>query len=840
MPPDSRRSGNDWPMRTITRELSDGWTVRQLDPPANRYSDAGVKVAAHVPGHIHLDLQRAGVIPDPFERMHERTVAWVDDVDWLYECTFTVSDAEASEGARRFLRFDGLDTIAVVRLDGEVIGSFDNMHIAYEIDVSDRLAAGEHALEVEFRSAERVGSERRSAALAANPDLHAFRRGLSPRTMVRKAQYHFGWDWGPVLRGCGIWRPVSLVVVPRGRIVDWSHGVAFDDAAGTASITVSATSDGHASELQVTIGDVSASAAVVAGSASVVVTIEDAQRWWPNGYGEPKLYDLEIELRDGDDVVDARRARIGLRTIDLITDPDEVGATFHFRVNGVAVYAKGANWIPDDSFPARTTRERVHGLITMARDCGMNMLRIWGGGLYESEDFYETCDELGILVWQDFAYACAFYLEDDEAAGVADSEARAAITRLRHHPSLALWCGNNENQWLGLMGAWGRVERVLGDRLYDEVLPNAVADLDPTRPYWPGSPFGGSEPNSHDSGDCHDWNVWHGKGDWRHYEECTARFVSEFGFSAPPALATLREFLADDDLGVDTPAMRWHDKTAKGYETYLGYIALHYPEPATVDDLVYYGQCNQADAMRFGIEHFRRLRPHNMGTLAWQLNDCWPVQSWAWIDYRLRPKAVWYAAKRFYAPLLVSLWHADGSARVHLVNDRRDAVAGSVVLRAVDARGVERWRHERDAAVDALAGALVVDAALPDDVTADATSVVLHATFAGTTATALLCEPRDLALPAPTVQITGADRGGGVTALTVEVDTTVVALELSLDGLDATWSDNFLTLVPGERAVLDVEPHDARLTADEVTRRLRWRTMRHTSASATSRIKGGV
>lgn len=824
---------------TTERELAEGWTVRQIDPPSNRYSDASSPLPAEVPGHIHLDLHRAGVIPDPFERMYERAVAWVDDADWLYECTFLLSESEAAGGTRTLLRFDGLDTVAEVRLDGELIGSFDNMFVPNEIDVTGRVRPGERHLSVRFASAQRVGVERRDVLLEARPELRVFQAGLTPRTMVRKAQYHFGWDWGPVLRGCGIWKPVTLVVVPRARIAGWRHDVAFDGSTGGAEVTVHVDADGPASTVRATlrrVGDPSpvatVSAPVVSGKGVVALSVPEPERWWPSGYGAAALYDLEMTLLNDAEAVDVRRARLGLRTVELVTDTDtdDAGATFHFKVNGVPIYAKGANWIPDDSFPARSTRERIHRLVRMARDCGMNMLRIWGGGLYESEDFYDACDELGILVWQDFAYACAFYPEDGEAAEVADGEARAAIERLRHRPSLALWCGNNENQWLGRLGVWGAVPRVLGDVLYDEVLPAAVADLDASRPYWPGSPCGGDEPNSQAVGDCHDWNVWHGAGDWRHYEECRARFVSEFGFSAPPALATLREFLDEADLGVDTPAMRWHDKTAKGYETFLGYIALHYPEPDTVEDLVYYGQCNQADAMRFGIEHFRRLRPHNMGTLAWQLNDCWPVQSWAWIDYRLRPKAAWYAAKRFYAPLLVSLWHAGGRANVHLVNDATEAVTGRLVVRAVDAGGVEWWRTEREITAQALSSVPAIDDPLPAEVVARAASLVLHASFAGTTATALLCEPSELALPVPELEIIDAatdaeaSAESGSVRLTLRSDTIAVSLVLWLEGLDASWSDNFLTLLPGEPVDVEVEP-PAAISRAELLDRLRWRSL---------------
>ncbi|HYD10611.1 MAG TPA: hypothetical protein VEA78_10945, partial [Acidimicrobiales bacterium] len=556
---------------TTTRALHEGWTFCELDAETIPNSDAGAWLPAEVPGHVHLDLLRNGVIPDPFERMHERTVQWVDDRDWAYRCTFTVTAAEL-EGAQHVLRFEGLDTIATVVLNDEVVAQTDDQHIAHEADVTSRLVAGDNVLEVRFASAERVGAERRAAYLASDPDLDVFRRGLMSRSMVAKAQYSWGWDWGPRLRGCGIWKPVTLVRVPTARLTDWWWRSSFDDD-GSCTVTVGADSAGS---LRVHLDG-----QVVQGD-EVAVRIADPVRWWPNGRGDQHLYDLRVELLDGDEVVDAREARIGLREVELVREPDEAGESFLFRVNGEDTFVLGANWIPDDSFPARTHRLRVFELVRMARDCGMNMLRIWGGGLYESEDFYDACDELGLLVWQDFPYACALYPESDEFAAAADRQARSAIRRVRNHTSLALWCGNNENQWLGGLGAWGQLPRILGERLYDVVLPAAVADEDPGRPYWPSSPWGSERNKSGDAdGDSHHWNVWHGEGDWVHYAKARPRFVSEFGFAGPPDLRTLEGCLDHDDLGVDTPAMRWHDKTNKGYDTYLGYIALHHPPLAT-------------------------------------------------------------------------------------------------------------------------------------------------------------------------------------------------------------------------------------------------------------------
>ena len=830
--PDSRR--------TTSTPLRDGWSFRQVAAPRIPNSDTAQWLPAIVPGHVHADLQRNGVIPDPFLRMYERAVQWVDEVDWVYRCTFDVADA--TKGARRLLHFAGLDTVATIRLNGTEVGRSDNMLVPVEFDVTDTAVVGENLLEVELASAQRVGDERLAAAAAADEEiatLTAARSALLSRSMVRKAQYMYGWDWGPQLRSCGIWQDVFLVTVPVARIdgVRWSARFEGEDR---CVVDVVADVDGPAPEVTVRIqghgAELSETVTVSDGQARVGLAVDEPKRWWPAGLGGQPLYDLSIAIVDAGEVVDERRLRVGLREIELVREPDEFGESFFFRVNGLPIFAKGANWIPDHSLPSQATRARVRDLVDLARGCGMNMLRIWGGGLYESEDFYDACDEFGILVWQDFPYACAYYPDDDATCDAAAEEATQAVRRLRNHTSLALWCGNNENQWLHAIGAYGRASaRLLGERLYDSVLPDVVAAEDPGRPYWPSSPFGsGPNPSGEADGDCHDWNVWHGEGDWTNYLKCQARFVSEFGFSAAPAKLTLEEVLSPTDLGVDTPGMRWHDKTNKGYETYLGYIRLHYPDPQSLDDLVYYSQLNQADAMRFGIEHFRRLRPRTMGTLAWQLNDCWPVQSWAWVDHRLRPKAVWYAARRFYSELLLSLVVDGSTLAAHLVNDGAAAHEGSVRLEALDATGGVVWSNETASRVSAMSSVEAVRIDLPPEVIDRRHELVIRGAFGDVTSSAFLCEPKELRLPVPVVQarVTG---DGESCVVTLTSDVLALRTMVSLEGAEARWSDNVLDVVPGQPVDLVVTP-ERPISAADLEARLRTRSLCTTSAQRPSSL----
>ena len=816
-----------------TRTLSEGWVFREENPSPIPNSHPGAWLPARVPGHVHLDLHQNGVIADPLVRMHERGVQWVDEVDWTYRCEFSVDQADLADG-RHVLCFDGLDTIATIVLNENVIGETDNMFVAHELEVTSALLAGANVLEVRFASAQRVAEERlaalgagdeEAADLASRPD----RLGLTPRSMVRKAQYMFGWDWGPRLRSCGIWQDVKLLTVPLARITATAWDASFEPG-GRCIVSVRVDLDGDADGLEVMAhltghgAEVRSGVDVKDGRAEVKLMIDDPQRWWPAGHGEQPLYDLALSLVSDGEAIDERSLRIGLREVALIREPDEAGETFAFEVNGKLIFAKGANWIPVHSFPSIGS-ERLQTLMHLARDCGMNMLRIWGGGVYESESFYDLCDELGLLVWQDFPYACAQYPDDEPAVAVAASEARAAVRRLRNHTSLALWCGNNENQWLRLLGAFGRpIPRLCGEVLYDKVLPDVVAEEDPGRPYWPGSPFGtGPDPSGDHDGDSHYWNVWHGAGDWRHYEKCRARFVSEFGFSGPPAQRTLEEALDPSDLGVDTPGMRWHDKTSKGYGTYLGYIALHYPEPATFDDLIYYGQLNQADAMRFGIEHFRRLRPHTMGTLVWQLNDCWPVQSWAWVDYQLRPKAAWYAARRFYAPLLLSLVLDDERVTAHLVNDGNSARTGVIELRALTPDGTVVWTHSEAAEVNAEASVAAFSVGLPAYVLDVRREVLIVADFCGVHSDLLLVEPKELQLPEPTVTASVTTNGDRF-AVALSTDRVAPRLMLSVEGSHAHVEDCFFDLLPGRDVVVQLTP-ETPLSLDELRSRLRWRSL---------------
>lgn len=830
-------------MNTTKQTLSTGWRVREVPraetPPHNHLP----WLPAQVPGGVHLDLMRAGVIPDPLARLHERGVAWVDESDWVYETTFAVDDPPP---ACAFLHFHGLDTLAEVALNGEVLGQTEDMFIPHEFPVGGKLNAGENILRVTFRSALRVGRERQAAWNAGGHDTLPYHwDNWAERAFVRKAQYQYGWDWGPVLRGCGLWQPVELITVPVARITDWKHSVEFRKD-GQAMVTVTAEverapgQDETPLTLAVSLdgsNPISLPAPSGPGLVEVTgaVTVTGPRRWQPNGCGEASLYGLVLTLSGGESEADRREAKVGLRTVELVREPDSdgKGEGFKFRVNGVDVYAKGANWIPDYSFPSLITPARLRERVMQARDAGMTMLRIWGGGFYESEEFYALCDEMGLLVWQDFPYGCSYYPDTGEYADLARVEATAAVKRIRNHPSLALWCGNNENHTM-FEGNWTgtRPPRLLGERLYHEILPAVVESEDPQTPYWPGSPYGGpaGDSNSADFGDCHNWDVWHGRGDWVHYVENDSRFCSEFGFAASCGLGAWDECLAPSDRSPHSPAVRWHDKTRKGYETYLGYIALHFPASQSLEDLVYYSQINQAEALKCGVEHYRRRKGRNWGTLFWQLNDCWPVQSWAVIDSTGEPKAAYFACKKFYAPLLLSLVRDGETVTAHLVSDLLAPLSGTLTFTLATLDGETLLEEASAATVAANAAAEAASFSLAAAAGRERT-VYVHARFAADDGTVaenllLLCEPKDLQRADPGLTVTVAEDGARL-LITVRAGrfAPYVWLRRTDNAPFAGLEDNFFHLRPGGTRTLSVAKTADLQTPDDLRGRLTVRTL---------------
>ncbi len=614
---------------------------------------------ASVPGCVHTDLMSAGLIPDPFYRMNELEVRWIEGQAWTYRRTFEAGEEIAGRD-RVELVAEGLDTFARIFLNGRKVGEADNMFRIWRFDVKPFLRKGRNVIQVEFDSP--IVRERALAEQAPHK-----LPGEAPH--VRKAPYHFGWDWGPRLVTSGIWRPI--------RIEAWS-GVRFremeivQEAIGRATARLRVRAGIEAMErgtagLKVLVNGVEAGGAARtvefekgASSVETGLDIDNPELWWPAGLGDQPLYRIEVRLVRGGRTLDADSRRIGLRTLVLEQKPDRWGRSFQFAVNGLPFFAKGANWIPADSFPSRVTRWTYEHLLRSAVEAHMNMLRVWGGGIYESRDFYELCDELGIVVWQDFMFACAMFPGDEAFLANVAEEAADVVKRLRHHPSIGLWCGNNECEegWFH----WGWKERLPSsvwadyEKIFHGVLPAAVKAHDPGRAYWPSSPSSEKtgEPRSERSGDMHSWGVWHGREPFEEYRKKFHRFQSEFGFQSFPPLGTVETFTEPGDRNLTSPVMEHHQKHPEGNRLIFHYMLDEYRMPKDFESLLWLSQVQQAEGMRIAAEHFRSQRPRVMGSLYWQFQDCWPVASWAGIDSTGAWKALHYYARRFYAPVLVT------------------------------------------------------------------------------------------------------------------------------------------------------------------------------------------
>jgi beta-mannosidase len=676
-----------------------------------------------VPGDVHRALMEAGRIEDPFYDRNENECAWVEDREWWYRLVFDGPEDHLGRDERLRLVFHGLDTFATVWLNGEELGRHRNMFREAVFDVGEWVRFAEaNTLAVCFERPLDHAGDGAPDQWGRNPE----------RAGMRKAQFGFGWDWGPRLPTVGIWRPVELRRERRA-VIEGTHvyTLEIDRAANRALIAVRIEAERFATHepLSAAIALVQPDGQPVIEhvhaldgegarvSSTAYLVVEEPRLWWTNDLGEPYLYDLRVVLGDDDGAeLDRHHSRVGIRTLELDQSPDpaERGTRFfRFVLNGAPIFARGANWIPADSFVGGIPAQRYENLLSAARDANMNMLRVWGGGIYEHDAFYDLCDALGLLVWQDFMFACATYPEEPpEFVAEVDAEARYQVRRLRSHPCLALWCGNNENQWIHDRTFPFREDTTPpGALYYDEILPRAVAGLDGRTPYWPGSPYGGNDHNAREEGNVHNWEVWHGNFPRRfgeeprrdptpenvsylRYAEDTGRFISEFGMHAAPVYETLRRAIPEDQLYHHSPSMDHHNKDEprnKGDNLMLTVTGL----PESLEEYIDFSMISQAEGLKFGIEHFRRRKPHCSGTLFWQLNDCWPVLSWSVLDYHGFGKAGYFYAKRAYAPVLASFKALDdGGVELWITNDTLTGMESGTTVRLGTFAGETVWEEE--------------------------------------------------------------------------------------------------------------------------------------------------
>jgi beta-mannosidase len=790
----------------VTRvSVHDGWTVRAVGGDVPAHLD-NVRVPATVPGCVHLDLLAAGLIPDPYLDENEPLMAWIGRVDWRYETTLLWAGTTRGDDQVDLVAL-GLDTVATVELNGTALGHTRNMHRSYRFPVAHLLRPGDNTLAVTFTGA-LTAAEQAERELGPRPHVNGH-----PFNAVRKMACDYGWDWGPEMTTVGIWRPIFLTSWQTAGIASVRPLVELDGDIGVVRAHVdlrwAAPSSGPL-RLDVTVGDVRAQAHIPGGQRSTMVQVRvpSPRIWWPHGYGEQPRYDVTVRLHGDDTTLDEWRGRIGFRTVALDTAPDSDGTPFTLLVNGERVFARGVNWIPGDCFPARVGRDLYAERLNQARDANVNLVRVWGGGIYESDDFYDLCDGLGLLVWQDFLLACASYTEDEPLRGEIVAEAREAVTRLSPHPSLVLWNGGNENIW-GYHD-WGWQEQLgaqtWGWRYYTEILPALVAELDPTRPYTPGSPYSFDplrHPNDPAHGTSHIWDVWN-TVDYTEYRRYAPRFVAEFGFQGPPAGATLARAVHDEPMRPDSPGILLHQKADDGNAKLARGLAAHLPAPTTFADWHWATSLNQARAVAFGVEHFRSLTPLCMGAVVWQLNDVWPVISWSAVDSDGRCKPMWYALRRSFRDRLLTVQpRGDGLALV-AVNDsgRPWRVDVPVCRRDFDGDVLATVTVRVDvAARSAQTCVLPLSVAAPGD---PAHEVIVAGT--GTDrAFWHFREDVDAMLPEPRLSTHVESIASGY-RLTVTAETFVRHLAVLADRVacDAHVDEALVTLLPGENATFNV------------------------------------
>jgi len=789
---------------------------------------------AQVPGCVHTDLLRNGKIPDPFYGTNERELQWIDKSDWEYEAVADVDD-ELFAASKVELVFDGLDTYADVTFNGERVLSADNMFRSWRVDVKRLLRRTGNRIHIRFRSpiAEDVPKlEALGYALPATND-QSEHGGLGERKVsvfARKAPYHYGWDWGPRFVTSGIWREARLEGWSEVRIRDVyirQNAVSAEAAMLTAVVEAEAEAAWEGT-LALRTGELSWSRAVRLDAGTNAVELDavvaNPRLWWCRGLGEPHLYEFEASLLDerGREAATAK-ARTGLRAVKVVRERDDAGTSFSFELNGVPVFAKGANHIPNDSFVTEVTYERYRHEIASAVEANMNMLRVWGGGIYEDRTFYDLCDEHGILVWQDFMFACSMYPGDEAFLTNVKLEAEENVKRLRNHPSIALWCGNNEIDvaWSAYVedGGWGWKQQYTPEQreklwrdyetMFHRILPDVVSRLAPGVDYWPSSPLAelSGDAKQHStrsskSGDIHYWGVWHAVEPIENYNVYVGRFMSEYGFQSFPEYKSVRTYAEESDMELLSDVMLSHQRNNAGNRLIKEYMDIYMKEAKDFPSFLYMSQLMQAEAMKMAFEAHRRHKPFCMGTLYWQMNDCWPVASWASMDYYGRWKATHYYAARSFRDVAVSVDGTSGArVDVYLLSDVVVGGRGTLRLTLADFRGgaLSETAHDVELPVNAAkkAMSLETDALLAGrDPSRTVLLVRLEVNGAVVDAKEHYFAPsKSLALEPASIQVEAVEGSGG-TRFTLSSDTLAKQVWLSSEA-EGIFSDNFFDLVPG-------------------------------------------
>lgn len=779
-----------------------------------------------VPGSVYNDLLNNGAIEDPYYRNNEYKIMELSNYDYEYKRTFELK-AEHLQMKRLLLHCDGVDTLSEVYVNGIKIGTTENMHRTYEFDLKPAAIEGENTIEVLFHSPIAYITKKNAEKYLWGCDNTCI-NGMSH---IRKAHCMFGWDWGPKLPDMGIWRSISILGFNTARLQDvyitQKHNE--DRVSINTRIKIDKFREGN---LKLKVTSISPDGSIIDNEIyteseieNLKLEIEKPMLWWPHGYGKHPLYKIKVELFSMEQKLDSKEYNIGLRTVRVEQKDDEWGRSFSFNVNGVNIFAMGADYIPEDNILARCNEQRTEKLIKHCIEANFNCIRVWGGGIYPEDYFLELCDKYGLLIWQDFMFACAVYELTEEFRNNIVEEIKDNVMRMRHHACLGLWCGNNEMEsgW----ESWGfpKTPRLKADYIkqFEYVMPELLKQYDPETFYWPSSPssFGSFDrSNDENYGDMHDWSIWHGRKPFTDYRNRFPRFMSEFGIEAFPSIKTIESFTLPEDRNIFSYVMENHQKCDSGNENILYYISQYYKFPRNLENVIYLSQIVQAEGLRYGVEHWRRNRGRCMGAIYWQLNDIWPVASWSSIDYYGRWKALHYGAKRFFSPILLSAVDEGTKVSLHITNESMERVCGKILWNLRDGNSTVIIGEAADIQVEPLSSAGFLERDFSDLIDGEEKLreyyieyklIVNEKAISG--GTVLFTRPKHYEFKNPMLQSYIQEKDSFY-SVTVEAEQLAKNVELSIEGFDVVFSDNYFDICGGETIEITISKEQFPMDAD--------------------------
>lgn len=757
-------------------------------------------IDAEVPGTVHTDLLKNKLIDDPFYSNNELKLGWIAESDWIYKTVFDMP-FERNDSAVKII-FEGLDTIAKIYLNNVMIGNSKNMFMKYEYDVAKFLKEKRNELEIHFESPVNYGIEEEKKRGKLPVALNSY------RVHIRKAQYSFGWDWGPSFPTIGIWRNVYLEKVKKASIEKFC----FD--------TVSVNNDLAEVEIRFDVANnfneklnaeinfnslPKKNIEINSGTNKIRLEIKNPLLWMPNGYGEQNQYDVEIKLKDEfNNEIDSIKKKIGIRKIELQLE-ENGERTFRFIVNGKNIFAKGVNWIPGDAFLTRVADDKYRTLINYAKEANMNFIRVWGGGIYENDIFYELCDQAGLLVWHDFMFACGAYPEHEEFIENVKEEILYNVKRLQHHPSIAIWCGNNENEWIWHQEQKTSYKLMPGYKIYSEVIPALLKEIDPHRPYWESSPFGFDEdPNSETSGNRHQWNIWSRWIDYTEVVNDNSLFVTEFGFQGPANKSTFEKYIPKEERKIHGEIFEFHNKQVEGPERVTRFLSAHLPLNTKWNDYIYLAQLNQGFALKTCLEHWRFNQPVTNGTIIWQINDTWPVTSWALIDSELQPKLSYHFVKNSFAPQSIRIKKNNSGIEIEGLNQSERNFSGKLEFIVVKSAS-GKTSFKKKYAVNLSPGSISNLVSIDEQFNTNSICVAsLYDAERNLTARNYFCfkEWKHLKLPKAKIKMGLSKKDGNQFA---QITTDKPAFFVDIISSSADFSDRGMIILPGEKCELKIK-----------------------------------